>query len=287
MRKNIIYHLLLYSLVGMQLLFHSCNKETVNVNNIIEVSDTKAQVQFGEDLSVQLNLKNKSAVEQIKVVKSIDGKVVNGYNRMLVVKDIQFPYTFSESVGLADEDGVVMYSFYALDKSGTEKDAVDVVLYISFGQLYSLIKYDWKSIGMDIAGFDFTDDALRDNVYRFHEDQSLQFDWGTTLTSLGLEVFLSHCAWKVIEKDSKVDSLHLIRYNIMNHNQDVIKYKVVELKDRKMVLQHLEDWSWLGLGVEEPVLTTLEGSARSANFAPNRGQNPNSYVIPACRPGTY
>lgn len=69
----------------------------------------------------------------------------------------------------------------------------------------------------------------------------------------------------------------------------VTKYKVVQLADRKMILESHQNLAGLGpdFSTDEVVMETYEPVSKTDDFTPYRGENPDNYIIDTCNPGSY
>lgn len=268
------------------LLITSCSNEE-KMNTLLNLNKTKASVKIGDVFDVELSFVNKDAFHTIKVIKAINGKVVTSYNKVIDVATISNPYKFEENVVNGDEVATVVYSFIGLDAAGKQLDAMDLVLNVDIAYGPLLLKYDWGLVSQMIAGYEFADDAAKDDVYRFNADKSWQLDWGTKFSTGGSEALNSYCAWKPIGNEAKIDSLYMIKYNIFNPAvANITKYKVLKMENREMILETRQDWSWLGLANDEKVIEKYEPKSKLPSFNPYGAQDA-SYVIPLCNPGNY
>jgi len=77
---------------------------------------------------VELSLSHPDLISKIVVKKSIEGKEVSSYLKELNVKELSFPYTFTEEIIAGDENGILVYSFYGMDENNSVVDAADLVL---------------------------------------------------------------------------------------------------------------------------------------------------------------
>lgn len=269
------------------LLIASCSDDEKTNTSLLNLDKTKASVQIGDVFNVNISFENKENFKTIKVVKAIGGKVVADYDRVIDVSTISNPYKFEENVVNGDETATVVYSFYGLDASGKQLDAMDLVLNVDLAYEPLLLKYDWSLISQLIAGYEFAEEPQKDDVYRFNADKSWQLDWGTKFSSGGLEVLNSYCAWKPIGNGAKIDSLYMIKYNIFSPAvAEITKYKVIKMENKELILETRQDWSWLGLAADEKVIEKYEPKSKLPSFNPY-GENDASYVIPACHPGSY
>jgi hypothetical protein len=66
-------------------------------------------------------------------------------------------------------------------------------------------------------------------------------------------------------------------------------YNVLQLSDRKMILESYQDLSGLGDGYSsnERVLEVYTPVSKTEDFTPYRGQNPDNYIVASCNPGSY
>ncbi len=271
-------------------VFMACNDDNDTKDVLLTLSSYEESVKIGDVVSVQLSLSNPEKFSQVLIKKSISGKEVSSYKKELNVADEVFPYTFTEEVVSGDEDGIVVYSFYGLDPNGFIADASDLVLTVDLAELPLLLKYDWQLVQQTIQGEDFATPDLKDDLYRFNPDLTFEMDWGTILSTAQLETLNACCAWDVDRTGEKVDSLYMIKYNIFQPNTPMItKYRVVKLADREMVLESRQDLSALGpeFSTDEIVTETYSPVSKTDDFTPYRGQNPDSYFVEACNPGTY
>ena len=69
----------------------------------------------------------------------------------------------------------------------------------------------------------------------------------------------------------------------------ITKYKVVQLADRKMILESHQNLAGLGpdFSTDEVVMETYEPVSKTDDFTPYRGENPDNYIIDTCNPGSY
>lgn len=267
----------------------ACNDD--NGNGVsLTLSSYEEKVKIGDMASVQISLSNPESVSKIVVKKTISGKEVVGYEKELNVKDLKFPYTFQEEIIAGDETGVVVYSFYGINADNAMVDASDLVLTVELAELPLLLKYDWKLVQQIIQGEDWATPDLKDDVYRFNPDLTLEWDWGTIFSAAGLEKLNASCSWDIEQIGAKVEYLYMVKYNVFNPASPMItKYKVVQLADRKMILESHQNLAGLGedFSTDEVVTETYEPITKTDDFTPYRGENPNNYIIDTCNPGSY
>lgn len=281
--KRILNSLFVFLLL---MLIASCSDDEKTSPSLLNLSKTQASVQIGDVFDVELSFENKDNFKTIKVIKAINGQVVTSYNRVIDVSTISNPYKFEENVVNGDEVATVTYSFYGLDASGKQLDAMDCILNVKLAYEPLLVKYDWGLVSQLIAGYEFAEDHAKDDVYRFNADKSWELDWGAKKSPAALETLNSYCAWKPIVNGAKMDSIYMIKYNIFGGPADITKYKVLKMENKEMILETRQDWSWLGLATDEKVTEKYETKSKSPSFNPY-GDADASYVIPACNPGSY
>lgn len=281
--KRILSPLFVFLLL---ILIASCSDDEKTNTSLLNLDKTKASVQIGDVFNVTISFENKDNFKTVKVVKAIGGKVVADYDRVIDVSTISNPYKFEENVVNGDEAATVVYSFYGLDTSGKQLDAMDLVLNVDLAYEPLLLKYDWSLISQLIAGYEFAEEPQKDDVYRFNADKSWQLDWGTKFSNGALETLNSYCAWKPIGASAKMDSIYMIKYNIFGGPAEITKYKVLKMENKEMILETRQDWSWLGLATDEKVIEKYETKSKLPSFNPY-GDQDASYVIPACHPGSY
>ena len=175
-------------LLGILLpLFIACGDDGGSKENTLTLSSYDEKVKTGDKISVQIVLSNPNKFSKILVKKTISGKEVSDYKKVIDVKKDAFPYTFNENVISGDEKGIVVYSFYGLDANGRIVDASDLVLTVELAELPLLLKYDWQLVQQIIQGEDYATPDLKDDVYRFNPDLTFEMDWGTVLSTAQLE----------------------------------------------------------------------------------------------------
>lgn len=268
----------------------ACNDEDNKDGTSLTLSLYESKVKIGDMISVQISLSNPESVAKLVVKKSISGKEVEGYKKELNVKDVSFPYTFQEEVIAGDETGVVVYSFYGMNVDNSVVDASDLVLTVDLAELPLLLKYDWRLVQQIIQGEDWATPDLKDDVYRFNPDLTLELDWGTVFSAMQLETLNACCSWDVDQIGAKVENLYMVKYNIFSPTIPMItKFKVVQLADRKLVLESRQNLAGLGpdFSEDEVVREIYEPVSKTDDFTPYRGSNPDSYIIDACNPGSY
>lgn len=278
-------------LLGILLpLFIACGDDGGSKENTLTLSSYDEKVKTGDKISVQIVLSNPNKFSKILVKKTISGKEVSDYKKVIDVKKDAFPYTFNENVISGDEKGIVVYSFYGLDANGRIVDASDLVLTVELAELPLLLKYDWQLVQQIIQGEDYATPDLKDDVYRFNPDLTFEMDWGTVLSTAQLETLNACCSWDVTRTGEKVDSLYMVKYNVFQPNTPMItKYKVIKLAKREMVLESRQDLSALGpeFSKDEIITETYSPVSKTDGFIPYRGKNPDDYYVGSCSPGTY
>lgn len=278
-------------LLGILLpLFIACGDDGGSKENTLTLSSYDEKVKTGDKISVQIFLSISENFSKILVRKTISGKEVPDYKKVIDVKKDAFPYTFNEDVISGDEKGIVVYSFYGLDANGRIIDASDLVLTVELAELPLLLKYDWQLVQQIIQGEDFATPDLKDDLYRFNPDLTFEMDWGSILSTAQLETLNACCSWDVVRTGEKVDSLYMIKYNVFQPNTPMIaKYKVVKLAKREMVLESRQDLSALGpeFSTDEIITETYSPVSKTDDFISYRGKNPDDYYVESCSPGTY
>ena len=91
-------------------------------------------------------------------------------------------------------------------------------------------------------------------------------------------------------KKAKGEYLYMVKYSVFNTASPMItKYKVVQLADRKMILESHQNLAGLGpdFSTDEVVMETYEPVSKTDDFIPYRGENPDNYIIDTCNPGSY
>ena len=119
---------------------------------------------------------------------------------------------------------------------------------------------------------------------------TLEWDWGTVFSAIGLEKLNACCSWDVDQAGAKVEYLYMVKYSVFNTASPMItKYKVVQLADRKMILESHQNLAGLGpdFSTDEVVMETYEPVSKTDDFTPYRGENPDNYIIDTCNPGSY
>lgn len=256
---------------------------------LLSLSKYTETVAIGDTVVVDINLRNASTVSTIKAVKAIDGKDSTPLCADINVTGTTFPYTFKHEIENGDEKGILVYSFLAKDATQKLIDASDLVMTVNIAQIPLLLKYDWKLISQIIQGEDYVEADMKDDIYRFNSDLTWQLDWGTVFSNNALETLYSTCSWQPVMNGSKVDSLYMIKYNVFSPTVPIVtKYKVIQLENRKMILESRQDLSFLpGYAEDEKVCETYEPVSKTDDFTPYRGSNPDSYYIESCNPGSY
>ncbi|SFG69886.1 hypothetical protein [Prevotella sp. KH2C16] len=287
--KHIKIPYALLSFIGLMGYLSSCSDDNSQSGPRIYLSQLSLQTAVGDTISVDVTLRDQTAFSKIDVKKAIDGSPVNSYSRQINPRNTVFPYRFSEEVISGDETGNLIYSFYGYDDNGKLLDASDLVATVELAQIPLLLKYDWKLSSQIIQGDDYATADLTDDIYRFNPDLTWELDWGSVLSAGALETLNSYCSWQVVMKGSTVDSLYMIKYNIFSPTVPIMtKYKVIQLANRKMILESRQDLSFLpGYAADEKVTETYEPVSKSTDFTPYRGSNPDSYIVGSCTPGNY
>lgn len=280
-------------LIGLALMstISSCSSDNGEDNpNILLLSSISEKVDIGDSVNVDVSLLKPEGVEKILVEKSNNGVIDSTKSQEIDVQKNSFPYTFKQQVENGDENGMVVYSFYAKNLAGKTVDAADLVLTVNLAQLPLLLKYDWKLVSQTVHGEQTATEDLTDDVQRFNSDMTWQADWGTVFSSMALETLNSYCSWQITTEGSVIKTLSTIHYNIFSPTVPIITtYNVKQLSDKKMILESYMDLS--GFGDEytdhESVVSVYEAVSKSDDFTPYRGQNADNYVISSCDPGTY
>lgn len=280
-------------LIGLALMstISSCSSDNGGDNpNILLLSSISEKVDIGDSVNVDVSLLKPEGVEKILVEKSNNGVIDSTKSQEIDVQKNSFPYTFKQQVENGDENGMVVYSFYAKNLAGKTVDAADLVLTVNLAQLPLLLKYDWKLVSQTVHGEQTATEDLTDDVQRFNSDMTWQVDWGTVFSSMALETLNSYCSWQITTEGSVIKTLSTIHYNIFSPTVPIITtYNVKQLSDKKMILESYMDLS--GFGDEytdhESVVSVYEAVSKSDDFTPYRGQNADNYVISSCDPGTY
>lgn len=280
-------------LIGLALMSttSSCSSDNGEDNpNILLLSSISEKVDIGDSVNVDVSLLKPEGVEKILVEKSNNGVVDSTKSQEIYVHKNTFPYTFKQQVENGDENGMVVYSFYAKNLAGKTVDAADLVLTVNLAQLPLLLKYDWKLVSQTVHGEQTATEDLTDDVQRFNSDMTWQVDWGTVFSSMALETLNSYCSWQITTEGSVIKTLSTIHYNIFSPTVPIkTTYNVKQLSDKKMILESYMDLS--GFGDEytdhESVVSVYEAVSKSDDFTPYRGQNADNYIISSCDPGTY
>jgi hypothetical protein len=292
MKKTIPFSCLLLGLGLTAAIIYSCSDDSNGGYDpkILSLSTLSEKVAIGDSASVEISLLKPNSVDKIIVEKSNNGIVDTASTEVINAKDITFPYTYKHQIENGDEDGMVVYSFYAKNSAGKTVDAADLVLTVDIAQLPLLLKYDWQLVSQTVHGEDTATPDLTDDIQRFNDDMTWQVDWGTTFSAMKLETLNSYCAWQVTMEGSAVKTLSTIHYNIFTPTVPVKDtYNVVQLSDKKMILESFMDLSAFGseYSDHERVLSVYEAVNKSTDFTPYRGSNPESYYVSSCDPGTY
>ena len=281
----------IFALFGIaSLLFHSCNDDDNTSHSLLSLSKLEDKVKIGDYTSVTISLDDAKQISKIIVKKTIEGKEIASYQKSLEVAQLTFPYEFREQIVDGDENGTVVYSFYGQDAQGNVVDAADLVLTVELAEIPLLLKYDWMLAAETIQGENTATQDLTDDVHRFNPDQTWQVDWGSVFSDWMLETLNSYCSWQVTTDGSKVKTLSVIHYNIFVPSVPVITtYNVLQLSDRKMILESFQDLSAFGdqYSDHEQVLDVYVAVSKSSEFTPYRGSNPDSYYVESCNPGSY
>ena len=280
-------------LIGLALMSttSSCSSDNGEDNpNILLLSSISEKVDIGDSVNVDVSLLKPEGVEKILVEKSNNGVVDSTKSQEIDVHKNTFPYTFKQQVENVDENGMVVYSFYAKNLAGKTVDAADLVLTVNLAQLPLLLKYDWKLVSQTVHDEQTATEDLTDDVQRFNSDMTWQVDWGTVFSSMALETLNSYCSWQITTEGSVIKTLSTIHYNIFSPTVPIkTTYNVKQLSDKKMILESYMDLS--GFGDEytdhESVVSVYEAVSKSDDFTPYRGQNADNYIISSCDPGTY
>lgn len=287
-RKKMFIPLLLG--IVLSFIIVACNDGEDQKSQLLNLSSYSEKVKIGDIVSVGLSLPKNSGVSFISVKKTISGKLIEDYNKKIEVNNDELSYTFTQDVVSGDENGVVVYSFYAMNSNNEILDASDLVLTVDLAELPLLLKYDWQLTQQIIQGEDWATPDLKDDIRRFNPDLTYELDWGSILSAAALETLNSYCSWDVDMNGSKVDYLYTVTYNVFQPTTPVIqKYKVIKLADREMILEYNTDLSSLdpSFSDNELVRETYSSVSKTDDFVPYRGQNPDNYIIDSCNPGSY
>ena len=166
-------------LIGLALMSttSSCSSDNGEDNpNILLLSSISEKVDIGDSVNVDVSLLKPEGVEKILVEKSNNGVVDSTKSQEIDVHKNTFPYTFKQQVENVDENGMVVYSFYAKNLAGKTVDAADLVLTVNLAQLPLLLKYDWKLVSQTVHGEQTATEDLTDDVQRFNSDMTWQVD---------------------------------------------------------------------------------------------------------------
>ena len=286
--KKIIFISIVLGMISSLII--SCKNDDKGQTGLLTLSILEGKIKIGDYVSVELSLSHPDLISKIVVKKSIEGKEVSSYLKELNVKELSFPYTFTEEIIAGDENGILVYSFYGMDENSRVVDAADLVLTVELAQIPLLLKYDWVLASQTIKGEDTATPDLKDDIHRFNSDLTWQVDWGFIFSSAALETLNSYCAWQVTMDGATVKTLSTIHYNVFSPSQALMThYNVLQLSDRKMILESYQDLSGLGDGYSsnERVLEVYTPVSKTEDFTPYRGQNPDNYIVASCNPGSY
>lgn len=273
--KKIIFISIVLGMISSLII--SCKSDDKQQTGLLTLSILEGKIKIGDYVSVELSLSHPDLISKIVVKKSIEGKEVSSYLKELNVKELSFPYTFTEEIIAGDENGILVYSFYGMDENNSVVDAADLVLTVELAQIPLLLKYDWVLASQTIKGEDTATPDLKDDIHRFNSDLTWQVDWGFIFSSAALETLNSYCAWQVTMDGATVKTLSTIHYNVFSPSQALMThYNVLQLSDRKMILESYQDLSGLGDGYSsnERVLEVYTPVSKTEDFTPYRGQNP-------------
>ena len=175
--KKIIFISIVLGMISSLII--SCKSDDKQQTGLLTLNILEGKIKIGAHVSVELSLSHPDLISKIVVKKSIEGKEVSSYLKELNVKELSFPYTFTEEI---------------------------------------------------------------------------------------------------------------IAYNVFSPSQALMThYNVLQLSDRKMILESYQDLSGLGDGYSsnERVLEVYTPVSKTEDFTPYRGQNPDNYIVASCNPGSY
>ncbi len=89
----------------------ACDDSKEQGHQLLTLSSYSEKVKIGDIVSVELSLPENNDISSISVKKTISGKSVEDYNKVIETKNGTLSYKFEEEVISGDENGVVVYSF--------------------------------------------------------------------------------------------------------------------------------------------------------------------------------
>ena len=166
--KKIIFISIVLGMISSLII--SCKNDDKGQTGLLTLSTLEGKIKIGDYVSVELSLPHPDLISKIVVKKSIEGKEVSSYLKELNVRELSFPYTFTEEIIAGDENGILVYSFYGMDENNSVVDAADLVLTVELAQIPLLLKYDWVLASQTIKGEDTATPDLKDDIHRFNSD---------------------------------------------------------------------------------------------------------------------
>lgn len=99
--------------IVLSIAIAACDDNEEQGHQLLTLSSYSEKVKIGDIVSVELSLPENNNISSISVKKTISGKSVEDYNKVIETKNGTLSYKFEEEVISGDENGVVVYSFYA------------------------------------------------------------------------------------------------------------------------------------------------------------------------------
>ena len=107
--KKIIFISIVLGMISSLII--SCKSDDKQQTGLLTLNILEGKIKIGAHVSVELSLSHPDLISKIVVKKSIEGKEVSSYLKELNVKELSFPYTFTEEIIAGDENGILVYSF--------------------------------------------------------------------------------------------------------------------------------------------------------------------------------
>lgn len=255
-----------FALLSMPLMLAlaSCSKEeSMHTASLVQLDKLYVEGSTGDLVTARVTFASNS------ITKLVITKVVNGVAQPTAVQEIDITdtstsYLFQASIALGDEKGTLVYTFAGFDKNNQQIDASDLKVKVNLSLINILSAYDWQmSEEFWTVYGDITRPDQLDDINRFNENGSWQFDWGTTLSTGQLETLYKTVSWRIVGDATQIDSLYLTRYNVMDASQTAIEkgFKVIKIDDKSLWLQS-------GFFLADDLIDKYKAIPRSPGFTP-------------------
>ena len=180
--KKIIFISIVLGMISSLII--SCKNDDKGQTGLLTLSTLEGKIKIGDYVSVELSLPHPDLISKIVVKKSIEGKEVSSYLKELNVRELSFPYTFTEEI--------IFIADHIINVLNTNQT---LLTFISKNLSWGIFK---EALTTNVADDDIN---FKDIYYEMLEDSGLNLNEPEIMLFMIVELISSTCYSSILYKE--------------------------------------------------------------------------------------